>query len=132
MKVEEYHGILVDVSQKDKTIFRKLNILSQKKDGSWVLYKVGISPKQINKQIKQLQNNMVDGFYFHFYRENKLIVVFKKRIFKVKTDKSTWKDLIEYGKSLNIPEEQLDFFPCKISEENYLSEVLHKIRRFFS
>ena len=119
--MEEYHGILVDVSQKDKSIFNNLKILGQKKteDGEWILYKVGVKPEKIDETIKQLQENMVEGFYFHFYKDEELIVVFKERIFKVKIDKSTWKEMIEYGKSLKIPEEQLDFYPCKVEDETY-------------
>jgi len=39
--------------------------------------------------------------------------------FYAKTDKSTWNEIIEYGKSLKIPEKQLDFFPCKEEDEKY-------------
>jgi len=56
--------------------------------------------------LKKLQENMVKGkFYFHFYRDDELIVAFKERIFKVPTDKNTWKEMIEFGKSIGIPEE---------------------------
>jgi len=117
--MEEYHGILVDMSQKDKSIFNNLKILGQRKAGGWVLYKIGVDPKKINKTLEQLQENMVDGFYFHFYKDEELIVVFKEKIFKVSIDKSTWKEIIGYGKSLKIPEKQLDFYPCRIEDEKY-------------
>jgi len=119
--MERYHGIIVDVSQKDESIFHNLKILGQKKteDGEWTLYKIGVETDKIDEILKKLQENMVEGFYFHFYKNKELIVVFKKRIFKVKIDKSTWNKIIEYGKSLNIPEEQLDFYPCRIEDETY-------------
>lgn len=117
--MEQYHGILVDVSQKDNSVFNELKILGRKKAGKWILYKVGIEQGKINGIIKKLQRNMVDGFYFHFYNGAELIVVFKEKIFRAKTDKSTWNEIIEYGKSKNIPEEQLDFFPCRIEDETY-------------
>lgn len=117
--MKEYHGILVNVSQKDKSVFNKLKILGQKKDNGWILYRIGVAPNKIEQKIKQLQKNMLGRFYFHFYKDEELIVVFKKRIFRVKTDKATWKEVIEYGKSLNIPEEQLDFYPCKFEDESY-------------
>lgn len=117
--MKEYHGILVDVSQKDKSIFNKIKILGQKKSWGWILYRVGISPNKINQMIKRLQDNMVKGFYFHFYKDDELIVVFNNKIFKAKTDKSTWKKIINYGKSLNIPEKQLDFYPCRVEDERY-------------
>ena len=117
--MENYHGIIVNVSQKDKSIFDRLKILGEKKLWSWILYKVEIKPKELKKRIKELQENMTEGFYFHFYRNNELIVVFNKKVFYAKTDKSTWNEIIEYGKSLKIPEKQLDFFPCKEEDEKY-------------
>jgi len=130
--MEEYHGVLVDASQKDKSIFKKLKILSQKKDGDWILYKVGVGPKEIEQTIKRLQSNMINNFYFHFYKDEELIIVFKKRIFRVKIDKSTWKEVIKYGVSLNIPEEQLDFFPCRTEDETCWGAILHKISRLIN
>ena len=60
-----------------------------------------------------------ENFYFHFYRNNELIVVFNTKIFRVTTNENTWKELIEYGKSLGIIEEQLDFKPYKIEDEEW-------------
>ena len=119
--MEEYHGILVDVSQKDVSIFDKLKILGKRKttDQKWTLYKLCVDSENIDRTIKRIQENMIKGFYFHLYKNDELIVVFKDKIFKVKTDKSTWKNVVKYGKSLNISEKQLDFFPCKIEDETY-------------
>lgn len=119
--MEEWHGILVDVSQKDKSIFKSLKILGKKKSSNndWTLYRIGVPSKDINKVILQIQNNMLDNFYFHFYRDNELLVVFEKKIFRIKTDKSTWKKTVEYGKSISIPERQLDFYPCSVEDETY-------------
>ena len=117
--MENYHGILVNVSQKNKNIFSKLKILSQKEGGSWTLYKISINPAYLEKSLEEIQKNLVDGFYFHAYRNNELIVVFTNKIFRVKTVETAWKEVIEYGKSLGIPEEQLDFCPCKVKEELY-------------
>jgi len=117
--VEEYHGIIVDVSQKDKIIFRKLNILGKKKVDDWVMYKVEVSFNDLDKVIGELQDNLVDGFYFHFYKGDELIVVFKEKLFKVNIGKSNWSEVIEYGMSLGIPKEQLDFYPCRADDEEY-------------
>jgi hypothetical protein len=116
----EYHGIVVDVSQRDQSIFSRLKILGKKKTGDWTLFKVGVEPGRIERTIKQLQENMVEEtFYFHFYKDNELIVVFNNRTFRTTTDESKWREVIEYGKSLGIPEKQLDFYPCRIEEETY-------------
>ena len=48
----------------------------------------------------------------HFWKpgNSKIEVVFKNKIFSIDySEKSTWKEAISYGKSVGIPEEQLDF-----------------------
>ena len=119
--MKNYHGIIVDKSQYDESIFTELKILGSKTSSQgWILYKIEVSPEEIDKTIRKLQQNMVLGsFYCHFYRNAELIVVFKEKIFRITPDKLTWKEVIEYGKSLRIPEKQLDFHPCKIEDETY-------------
>lgn len=117
--MENYHGILVNVSQKDETIFSKLKIVGQKEDDGWILYKIEIKPEEVTEIINDLQNNLSDSFYFHIYKDDELIVIFKNKIFITKTDKSTWKEILGYGKLLNIPSEQLDFYPCKTEDEKF-------------
>jgi len=117
--MKNYHGIIVDASQKDKTIFDKLKVLGQKEDGGWILYRVEVEKEGLDDLIVRLQENMVRGFYFHFYKDKELIAVFKDRIFRTNTNKSTWSEIMMYGKSQGIPKEQLDFFPCRIEDETY-------------
>jgi len=119
--MKNYHGIIIDKSQKDKSIFERLKILGSKTSSKgWILYKIEVNPEEINKIIQELQQNMISGpYYCHFYRNNELIVVFKEKIFRITPDKSTWKEAIEYGRSSGIPEKQLDFYPCKIEDETY-------------
>lgn len=117
--MKSYHGFLVNVSQKDKSLIDKFKVLGKKWAWGWILYKIEIKPKEFNNVIKQIQGNMKENFYFHLYKNNRLVIVFKNKIFKVNTDTSTWKEAIEYGRSLNIPKKQLDFFPCKLEDETY-------------
>jgi hypothetical protein len=117
--MDDYHAILVDVSQKDKSIFNHLKILGKKEDGGWILYKIGITTNKLKDTIKELQDNLISPFYFHIYNEKELIVVFKEKTFRASPDKKSWTKIIAYGSSLNIPKEQLDFYPCKFKEETY-------------
>lgn len=120
--MKNYHGIIVDASQNDKSIFNKFKILGKKKSSSeeWILYRIEVKPKELKKIIKLLQQNMLNKkFYFHFYRDKELFVIFKNKIFKITPSKSTWDDAIKYGKSIKIPSKQLDFFPCTVEEETY-------------
>lgn len=119
--MDEYHGIIVDASQKYRSIFKNLRILGgrKSKDGKWVLHKIVVGADGLGDMISRLQNNMLPGYYFHFYRDGELIIVFKDRIFRVKPDRTTWNEAVEYGKSLGIPESQLDFYPCRVEDETY-------------
>lgn len=53
------------------------------------------------------------------YNDEKLIVVFKDRTFEIKPHESTWKPVKDYGSVLNIPEEQLDFWPNRFQDERH-------------
>lgn len=127
-----YHGILVDKSLTNQGIISNLKVIGKKKSGSWTLLKIEIGEKNLDKTVKLLQKYMSDGkFYFHVYGNDEIIAVFKNRIFKMKctnvpkersyalADKSTWKDAIEYGKAIGIPEKQLDFYPFRFEDEEF-------------
>ena len=77
--------------------------------GLVVLHDVLVS----EEQIKSLGKYFNDGpWYMHFWipRQDSAIVVFKDKIFEINlSDKFTWGKAVSYGKSINIPEEQLDF-----------------------
>lgn len=60
-----------------------------------------------------------EPWYAHLYNDKKLIVVFKNKVFSVKPHLSFWKPILEYGKKLNIPEEQLDFWPNRFQDEKH-------------
>jgi hypothetical protein len=124
----EYHGIVLNISQKDKSIFKRLQVIGRKKAlmGLITFYKIKIDLYQIDDVIRNIQNNMVRSFgpikqeyYAHFYKDNELIIAYKDKLFNVTTDRTTWAKAISHGKSLNIMEKQLDFTPCKFEDETY-------------
>lgn len=59
-----------------------------------------------------------DGaWYNHLYNDEELIVIFKDKVFHVNPHKSSWGEMLEYGASLSIPTEQLDFWPNRFQDE---------------
>jgi hypothetical protein len=120
-----YHGIIINQSQRDQSIYRDLPIIGRKRVAlNWlVLYKVEVPADAIEAAIQKVQANLKDvlsnQFYCHFYRENELIVVFKEKVFRITPDQSTWAEAIAYGVSIKIPEKQLDFFPCRVEDERF-------------
>ena len=124
----DYHGIVINLSIKDKSLLKSLNKIGQKKVIlNWlVLLKISVQPEELDVMIKKLQSSLVERFlfyethfYFHFYRSEELIVVFKKKIFRTTTDPTTWGEVMAYGRTLGIPEKQLDFSPCHFNDETF-------------
>ena len=116
-----YHGIILDDEFTDSTYPEQLAIFAKRKSTSneWVLYGIEVSEDKIAEIILEVQSNMKSdqSYYAHFYNDEKLIVVFKDKVFDVTPHISTWKPIIEYGKKLNISEEQLDFWPNRFQDE---------------
>ena len=73
----------------------------------WHLFTVMASEENIKKLASNLKP---EKWYAHFWSGDDVIAVFPNKTFNFKhSDKSTWKEAVEYGKSLGVPEEQLDF-----------------------
>lgn len=116
-----YHGIILDAEFKDQAYPERLKVFAKRKSTSndWTLYGVEVAEEEIDKVISDIQTNMKSDqpYYAHFYNDQKVIVVFKNKTFDVKPHISTWNPIIKYGKQLNIPEVQLDFWPNRFQDE---------------
>ena len=119
-----YHSIIIEESLENPEILKNYEILRTKfaPKENCHLHIVEI-PEPLEKTIKEVQEAMVADkpYYFHIYDEGKtLIVIFKDKVFHLNpNDEPTWREAREYGaKKLNIPSEELDFYPRKISEED--------------
>lgn len=102
-------GTIIENSLADKGILSHLKIESTRQSGDWILHDVLID----EDKIPALSKSLADGpWYIHLWHpgEDTVIVIFKNKTFTIKfSDKSTWTDAIAYGKSIGIPEEQLNF-----------------------
>jgi len=123
-----FHAIIIEESLIKPEIFKNYKILRTKFEPAegpgeidWHLHIVEIPEPE--KAIKEFQMAMASDqpYYFHIYNEcDTLIIVFKDKIFNLDpNNESTWKEARAFGASkLNIPAEQLDFYPTRVSEEN--------------
>lgn len=108
-----YKGTIVEESLKDNRILNNLEIIgvrisnTDKPEDRWHLYKVRVSEDDIETLLKLLKPKL---WYMHFWNEDDAIVVFPNKTFQFKhSDKSTWTPAIQFGISIGIPIEKLDF-----------------------
>lgn len=109
----KYQGIIVEESLKDNRLLNEIEILSVRISSAdaiedrWHIYKVLVSKDEIEKIANELKTEL---WYMHFWHNDDVIAVFPKRFFEFKhSDSASWQEAIDYGKSLGIPESQLDF-----------------------
>ena len=111
--MNKYKGTIIQESLIDNRILNEFEVISFKvtKEKNpadrWHLFTVKATKKQIEKLSKFLKP---EKWYAHFWQEDDIIAIYPNKVFRFKhSDKSTWKEAVEYGKSLGIPKEQLDF-----------------------
>lgn len=74
--------------------------------GRWHLYWVDVDRETIDR----LQASTVHGWYAHFWRDDRLLVVYDDARFEMhRTDSSTWSEATAHGLSQGLRPEQLDF-----------------------
>lgn len=121
MKQKTWHGILLDAEFVDKNYPEKLRCFAKRKSRTnpWTLFGIEVSTRNFKKLVKDIQQNLKSDkpYYAHFYNDENLVVIFKDKVIKVKTHSSSWKPIIEFGRTLNIPEIQLDFWPNRFQDE---------------
>lgn len=120
-----YHGIIIDQEFTDQSFPNTFKVFAKKQDGDWGIYGIEIEDSQLEESISKIQDNMRsdEPWYTHLYNDKQLIVIFKNNVFRVEPHISSWKPIVDYGRELNIPEEQLDFWPNRFQDElHYFSK----------
>ena len=116
-----YHGIILDMAFKDASYPEKLKVFAKRRSSSndWILYGIEVTDDNFAETVRDIQKLMKTDkpYYSHFYNDQKVIVIFKDKVFEALPHISTWKPVIEYGKKLGIPEAQLDFWPNRFQDE---------------
>ncbi len=104
-----YNGTIVKNSLNDESFLKNVEVKKTYQMEDWLLHDVVVNEGQIEK----LGQYLKDGpWYMHFWQPDKddVIIVFKDKNFNIKySDKATWTEALQYGRSKGIPEEQLDF-----------------------
>ncbi|MEK7538442.1 MAG: hypothetical protein AAB552_01230 [Patescibacteria group bacterium] len=104
-----FKGVVIKKSLSDERILEKLKVNKTEREGDEMVYHVSVGEKQLT----ELSQSLTSGpWYIHLRQSEKNIgkIIFKDRIFTIQSgDKSTWTDATAYGKTLGIPEQDLDF-----------------------
>ena len=137
-----YHAEVINISLNNDKILRNFPILDVKKRflGFVKIYTVAVPEINIDETIKLFQENMgtrlKKEWYITFHNAEYVIIVFRKRIFKLSgkgikpiykkildisnaEERDKWNEVIRYAKSLGIPDEQCDFLPEGFDERIY-------------
>lgn len=137
-----YHAEVINMSLKSNKILEEFQIIDTKKRflGFVKIITIAIPEGKIEKTVELFQKNMSTKlnkeWYITFHNAERVIVVFRKRIFNLSgkgiapvyqrlldvsraEDKDKWEELIQYAKSLGVPDSQCDFLPENFAKETY-------------
>ncbi len=84
----------------------------------WTHYLVVVKESELEKVIRKTQENLIfPGYYAHLYNRDgsKVIVIFPHKVFRVSSD--NLEEVKKYGRTIGIPEDQLDIKPLTFEEE---------------
>ena len=132
--MECYLAEVISLSMKDKKLLKKYPILKCEKrlGGLYKIYTISIPKREIDDAVKVFQENMSTAlkkeWYITFHTPENVRIVFREKIFTLSgkgitpipkkrldtsraEDKQQWDEMIQYAKSLGIPDEQCDFLP---------------------
>lgn len=133
-----YHAEVVNLSLKNVDIINNYKTIDIKKRvwGFVKIYTLLIPSEKIDEAVNYFQSSMSTRlkkeWYITFHNENEVIVVFRSKIFKLSPkgilpvhgklidissaeQKNEWNEMINYAKSLGIPDSQCDFLPEELS-----------------
>ena len=112
MPEKEFVGYVIEESLDDNRIINNLQILKVEITGNidpekrQHIYKVAADKNEIEKIWIHLKRDQ----FMYFWKGENITVYFSGKKFDIfGRYKSTWSSAIEYGKSMGIPEEKLDF-----------------------
>ena len=115
-----WKGYLIEESLDSKDVLSLVNILSTKVEelsdvaegqpNIWHTHKIEVSNDIVDEFQKTAENCLKEKWYMDISSDDEAIVIFKGKSFRAKkNDREAIDKIKEYGKSLGIPEKQLDF-----------------------
>lgn len=123
--MSNYEGVIIEESLVDASVLKGIKIIQTKKEKvesdhqtpwlkQWTLHTVDVPEKDIERVTEKISQALETEheWYADFKSSDIHYVVFRGRVFKVDRSKpEEYEPVVEYGKSLGIPDHQLDFSP---------------------
>ena len=110
---KKYKGAIVEESLEDMSILSDFDIIEttvtddENPDDRWHIHKVWADKEQIEKLSKYIKPAK---WYTHFWNDaGEIIVVYRDKVFSFHGDEVGRREAVDYGLSVDIPLEQLDF-----------------------
>ena len=142
IEMESYYAEVINLSLKDKKMLKKFPIIKCQSRflGLCKIYTISIPEKNIDESVNAFQQNMSTAlnkeWYITFHTSENVIIVFREKVFNLSgkgikpvyqkcidtadaEDKDNWEEMIQYAKSLGIPDEQCDFLPENFAQQEY-------------
>ncbi len=104
-----YKGTIVEQSLTDLSVLDDIKILKTtiSPNAGWRMHVVEVTREQLEAVSKFME---ATKWYAHFWNGDEMIVVYPNMLFlQSVSHKETWKPAIDYGLTIDIPLEQLDF-----------------------
>lgn len=105
-----WRGLVVEESLEDAAALAGADVLSTRttQDGDWRIHTVSASPDTFS--FEALARSVKQGWYAHFWKDGEVLAVFRDALFRFDHDRrETWEPALEHGRSLGIPDAELDF-----------------------
>jgi len=125
--MQDFKGVIIEESLEDKRVLKKVRItgtrVSQVTESHktpwltrWTLHSVVVSADNADMIAEEVSRSLDRGhggsWYVDFRNDGVHFVIFSGKTFKVDTgNKQQYEEARRYGRSLGIPEPQLDFTP---------------------
>ena len=104
-------GIIIEQSLEDPEVGSLLNVVARKQPRDWVFLLVEVRKEALSRHLRIVQKNIRPEWHAHYFRHDELVVVFRDIVFRVSTNPSTWRPIMQHGLAKGILPDQLHFVP---------------------
>lgn len=137
-----YLAEVIGLSIKNGKVIQKFQLLNIKRRfaGLLKIYTIVIPDKELDETVRLFRENMTTRlnkeWYITIHNSDRVIIVFRERVFTLSgkgvvatyqkqidvsraKDRQMWEEMLQYAKSIGVPENQRDFLPENFDKLTY-------------